>query len=89
MGLAYMIFELPNSFIKRRIDIPDGKTVKGFRGTIFFIVDQIDSMLGVMLVLKLLSNITLFQYIHYVMLGGLTHIAINIILYKLKIRRNL
>lgn len=89
MGLAYMIFELPNSFIKRRLEIPDGKTVTGIKGKLFFIIDQIDSMFGVILVLKLLSNITWIQYVNYVILGGLTHISVNIVLYKLKIRRNL
>lgn len=29
MGFAYVLFELPNSFIKRRLDIPCGKTVRG------------------------------------------------------------
>lgn len=88
MGIAYMICELPNSFIKRRIDIPDGKTVDGLKGTIFFVVDQLDSMFGVILVLYAVSKITLIQYISYVLLGGITHIAVNLLLYKLKIRRN-
>lgn len=89
MGVSYMIFELPNSFIKRRLEIPDGKTVTGIKGKLFFIIDQIDSMFGVILALKLLSNITWIQYANYVILGGLTHISVNIVLYKLKIRRNL
>lgn len=89
MGVAYMVFELPNSFIKRRIDIPDGKTEKGFKGKLFFVIDQLDSMFGVILVLAAVSKISLLQYINYVLLGGLTHICVNLVLYKLKIRRNL
>ena len=89
MGVAYMIFELPNSFIKRRLDIPDGKTERGFKGKLFFVIDQLDSMFGVILVLAVASKISLLQYINYVLLGGLTHICVNLVLYKLKIRRNL
>lgn len=89
MGIAYMLFELPNSFIKRRLEIPDGKTEKGVKGKIFFVIDQLDSMFGVILVLAAVSKISLLQYINYVLLGGLTHICVNLILYKLKIRRNL
>ena len=89
MGAAYMIFELPNSFIKRRLDIPDGKTERGLKGKLFFVIDQLDSMFGVILVLAVASKISLLQYINYVLLGGLTHICVNLVLYKLKIRRNL
>lgn len=88
MGVTYMIFELPNSFIKRRIDIPDGKTVQGIKGITFFIIDQLDSMIGIMLVLVIFSRLNLAQYINYVILGGITHIIVNLILYRLKIRRN-
>lgn len=89
MGVAYMIFELPNSFIKRRLDIRDGQTEKGLKGKLFFVIDQLDSMFGVILVLVVVSKIGLLQYIGYVLLGGLTHICVNLVLYKLKIRRNL
>ena len=89
MGAAYMIFELPNSFIKRRLDIPDGKTERGLKGKLFFVIDQLDSMFGVILVLAVASKISFLQYINYVLLGGLTHICVNLILYKLRIRRNL
>lgn len=88
LGFVYMIFELPNSFIKRRIDIPSGKTVSGFKGVLFFIVDQIDSLVGVMFVLYLLSDISFGRYLAYVGVGGLTHIVINLLLKLLKIRRN-
>ena len=89
MGITYMVFELPNSFIKRRLDIADGKTEKGLKGKLFFVIDQLDSMFGVILVLAVVSKISFWQYINYVLLGGLTHICVNLVLYKLKIRRNL
>lgn len=89
LGAAYMIMELPNSFIKRRIGIPSGKTIKGITGKIFFIIDQVDSLIGVMLILYAASGIGFAKYLLYIFLGGITHITINAALYGLKIRKNL
>lgn len=89
LGAAYMIMELPNSFIKRRINIPSGKTAKGITGKIFFIIDQVDSLIGVMLILYMVSEISFAKYLLYIFLGGITHITVNAVLYGLKIRKNL
>lgn len=88
-GFIYMLFELPNSFIKRRVNIQAGKTDKGIKGVAFFVIDQIDSLIGVMLLLTLFSNIGLSGYIRYLSIGALTHIFINIVLYLLKVRKNI
>ncbi|WP_298532182.1 CDP-archaeol synthase, partial [uncultured Ruminococcus sp.] len=88
-GLAYVLCELPNSFIKRRIGIQPGKTSHGFKGVLFFIIDQIDSLLGVVLLLAVFSGLTVPQYIQYIVLGALTHIALNVLLYAAKIRKNI
>lgn len=88
-GFAYVLFELPNSFLKRRFDIPEGKTVRSKVGYVFLAVDQIDSLIGVTLALALLIPIPRWQYGLYLVLGGGTHICVNFVLYQMKIRRNL
>ena len=88
-GLTYMICELPNSFIKRRLGIQSGKTDKGLKGILFFVIDQIDSLIGVFFVLMLLNGMSLSRYFLYLFIGALTHIIINLILFCLKIRRNI
>ena len=88
-GFAYMIFELPNSFIKRRIGIKEGTTYKGAIGSVFFVIDQVDSLIGVILVLYFFSDISWSKYFGYILLGGFTHITVNLILFKLKVRRNI
>ena len=88
-GFVYVLFELPNSFLKRRLDIQPGKTAQGGKGALFFVIDQIDSLLGVMLLLVLLAGITPVQYFQYILLGAVTHLALNAVLYTLKTRRNL
>ena len=89
MGLAYVVFELPNSFIKRRLKIKPGKTAKGIKGMIFFLIDQIDSIIGVTLVLCIWYKMTAFQFLLFVFLGAITHIVINLFLYYIKIRKNI
>lgn len=88
-GLAYAVCELPNSFVKRRLDIRPGKTEGGAVGTAFFVVDQIDSLLGVFLVLKLLTGTSWQRYAQFLVLGAGTHVGVNYALYRLKIRKNL
>lgn len=88
-GFIYMISELPNSFIKRRLDIPSGKTEKSLKGACFFVIDQIDSLIGIAILLYVITDISVVKALGYLCLGAVTHITINIILHKLKIRKNI
>ena len=88
-GLAYAACELPNSFVKRRIDIRPGKTGSGAAGAAFFVIDQIDSLLGVFLVLGLFTGMSRQRYLQFLVLGAGTHVGVNYALYRLKIRKNL
>lgn len=87
-GFIYMLFELPNSFFKRRIGINPGETKKSLLGFLFFIIDQIDSLIGVMFIIYMFCGISFLKYISYICIGGITHFIINVFLYILKIRRN-
>ena len=89
MGFTYVLFELPNSLVKRRLDIPSGKTVRGLKGAVFFVIDQVDSLFGVAGVFAVLFPMTVLEYFAYILLGAGTHIAINSILYATRIRKNL
>lgn len=89
LGFAYMICELPNSFIKRRLKIIPGKTKRGVTGGIFFIIDQIDSIIGVTFVLCFFYPMPPIQFLLFLILGGATHISVNLILYFVKIRKNI
>lgn len=88
-GLTYMLLELPNSFVKRRLGIEPGQTRRSGIGVVFFVIDQIDSLIGVMAVIYVFSDISFLKYLGYIALGGMTHIGINLILLKIRIRRNL
>ena len=47
VGMAAMLSELPNSFIKRRLDIAPGRSTVGVAGLIFYFLDQVDMVVGV------------------------------------------
>ena len=88
-GFAYMIFELPNSFLKRRFDIDAGARGRFPINIFTFVYDQIDSMIGVMLVLAILARLSFSQYILAIVLGGITHVLVNMILILFKVRKYL
>ena len=58
VGVAAMLSELPNSFIKRRFEIAPGSVAKGWKGAIFYVYDQIDFLLGAWLVLATVVPVT-------------------------------
>jgi hypothetical protein len=58
VGVAAMLSELPNSFIKRRFEIAPGRATKGWKGAIFYVYDQIDFLLGAWLVLAIVIPVT-------------------------------
>jgi CDP-archaeol synthase len=58
VGLAAMLSELPNSFIKRRFEIAPGSAAKGWKGIVFYVYDQIDFLLGSWLVLAVVVPVT-------------------------------
>lgn len=55
LGLAYTFFELPNSFLKRWVGIPPGKSADKFKLP-FRLLDLLDSTLGCLLVFPLISQ---------------------------------
>lgn len=49
LGTGYIVGELPNSFAKRQLDIGPGASGRGFAGRLFWVVDQLDSLAGMLL----------------------------------------
>jgi CDP-diglyceride synthetase len=89
LGLAYALFELPNSFLKRRLKIAPGKQSSGWKKWLFTILDQADSVFGVALVVCFYYNLGIGYYLLYVCVGAVTHIIINMLLYFVGARKNM
>ena len=88
LGLGYALFELPNSFLKRRLDITPGKTISGGQKIFFVFLDQADSIFGCALVVWLFYDLGIGLYLLYVLVGALTHIIMNVLLYLCRLRKN-
>lgn len=89
LGAAYALFELPNSFLKRRLDIVPGKTLNGPLKFFFIFLDQADSIFGLALVVLYFYDLGILLYFSYILLGAFTHIIVNLLLFKLKLRKNM
>ncbi len=50
-GAGYIAGELPNSFVKRRLGVAAGANTSGALGAVLWAVDQVDSLVGVLLFL--------------------------------------
>ncbi len=86
-GTADALAELPNSFVKRLLHIPAGCHPRGIGKALSYLVDQVDSVVGIVLVMwavyrpphRLLASIFVT--------GSLAHIAIDIMLYLLGVKK--
>lgn len=86
-GLAFMLAELPNSFIKRQLDVAPGMAPHE-RGlaAVFFLLDRLDSVLGVLVVLAVLTPISLETWAWVMLLGPGIHWIFSLWLYRLKVK---
>ena len=89
LGFFYALFELPNSFLKRRIGIEPGKPAQGIKKIFFICLDQADSPFGVCLVVAMFYPMTIGFYLLYVLVASVTHLVFNMLLYFLKLRKNI
>lgn len=86
VGTAAMAAELPNSFLKRQLDVEPGRQATGLTGAIFHVLDQIDVTAGAWLVLALRVSPTpalVFASLAFVFV---THQAITVAGYALGMR---
>lgn len=86
LGLSYVLFELPNSYLKRRMGIAPGKQATSYR-PLFIFLDHFDSSLGVGLFYYFIMRIPIVNVVGAVSIGFFVHIIVNYLLYLLKIRR--
>ncbi len=86
LGLFCALFELPNSYMKRRIGIPEGKPAPRFP-LVFSLIDQSDSVVGCLLVYALFFDVSWSILLALFVLGTFIHLATNIGLWTLGLRK--
>ena len=86
LGFSYMLFELPNSFLKRRLGIPPGKSAKKYT-LVFRLIDRLDSTIGCLIVFYLFFNMSWEGLLVLFIMGILVHAVTTRLLYLLNIRK--
>ncbi len=85
LGLSYLLFELPNSFLKRKVGIKPGSHHHKHK-YFFYLLDKTDSAFGVTLTYFMITGMTLKMALVLFLINSLTHAVIAFILLKLKLK---
>ena len=88
LGLAYIIAELPNSFLKRRVGIAPGESASKFRFFQLFI-DKTDSLLGACLFYFFAMKIDIQEIVLLFIISFLLHLSISFLLVILKLKKSI
>jgi CDP-2,3-bis-(O-geranylgeranyl)-sn-glycerol synthase len=83
-GTGCMLGELPNSFVKRQLQIPPGSPAgTPVQRLIFFIVDRLDSTLGVLAALTLAVPVPPATVVYVLLVGVALHGALSAVTFRL------
>lgn len=86
-GLAFMVAELPNSFLKRQLDIAPGMpAAHPVLRTLFLVVDRLDSVLGVLIAASLLVPLQAATWLWVLVLGPGVHAVFSAILHRVGVK---
>ena len=86
IGFFYVLFELPNSFLKRKLGIKPGETSGKFK-YLFIILDQIDSSMGIALAAYYLFNAPFVSIVTMFIMGLFFAFTVKPLLYILKLKK--
>jgi hypothetical protein len=79
VGLGVVVGELPNSFLKRRLDIAPGTQRRGGTGAALIVLDQADLVPGVWLCLAPVYALPVLTALVAFAIVAVIHLAINVI----------
>jgi hypothetical protein len=86
-GLGFMLGELPNSFLKRQLDIEPGCLTTNRAWTVWQLAaDRMDSGLGMLLALALVVPVPWQTWALVLLLGWSLHWGFSLVLYCLRVK---
>ena len=87
VGAAFMLGELPNSFIKRQLGVASGQSPENPAARWFcFFLDQVDSIVAALLMLSLLVPVSPWTWLYLIAGGTVVHWLFNVVLYLLGVK---
>src|SRR5215813_2470572 len=79
-GLGFMLGELPNSFVKRQLDVAPGMAPPGRVGTmVTFVVDRVDSILGMLIAISLAVPTPWMTWAYVLIIGPGIHLGFSVL----------
>ena len=88
MGVVYLLAELPNSFVKRRLGIPTGSHSTKYR-IVQIIVDRLDSLIGIFIFYYFVYYTPISDLMILFVLATGISLGASVILYSLKIKKSI
>ena len=85
LGMAYLLFELPNSFIKRRLGIASGERSSSYPGWQLFF-DKSDSLIGILLWWWYFMEVSGQVILLIFFLSLSLHLSLSYLLFRLKLK---
>jgi hypothetical protein len=86
-GFGFMGGELPNSFVKRQLDIAPGDATRGlFASACQFAVDRVDSGIGMLLALSLMVAVPWRTAALVLIVGPFIHWTFSVVMFRLGLK---
>jgi hypothetical protein len=85
-ALGFMLGELPNSFVKRQLDIAPGAAAAGRGGFWQFVADRLDSGLGLLAAASLVVHVPWMTWALLLTIGPLVHWCFSILMFHLGLK---
>ncbi len=86
-AFGFMLGELPNSFVKRQLDIAPGAAPRGPAArTVGFLIDRYDSILGMLAIVTLVAGAPWATWGYVALLGPTIHWSFSVLLYRLGVK---
>lgn len=86
-GLGFMLGELPNSFVKRQLDIRPGTTANGtLSSLLWFAVDRVDSIFGVLIAISIVTPTPWMTWMYVILIGPAVHLCFSVLLFRLGVK---
>lgn len=88
MGIVYLLAELPNSYVKRKLHIPNGGHSEKYK-VLQIIIDRADSLVGIFLYYYLVTDCPFIDCLILFISAIVISFVTSVILYSLKIKRSI
>ena len=86
-GFGFMAGELPNSFVKRRLEIlPGGLPAHPSARSVCLVADRVDSILGMLTALSVVVSVPALTWIYVVFVGAGIHWTFSVVLFALGVK---